>query len=64
MPEVTYDDRCMFATEASLWAILAIMQHMDHDDAWSDRITKVRNEIKVLACELRDYNDQFETADD
>ncbi len=64
MAQVTHEDRCMFETEAILWAAAETLNVIEHTGAWAERIAKAQRELKDIATEVRTYNDQFEGDDE
>jgi hypothetical protein len=65
MPEFTYRDRTIVMQESDLWTIHGILVEASKlDSSFQKKIIELREAAKILASELRDYNDQFESDDE
>lgn len=63
MPEFAHADRNMIEAENSMWNVYEILGSIETAGSWAPRIDGIRLLTQHVAEELRNYNDQFETAD-
>lgn len=64
MPQFTYADRMLIQAEQSLWNVTEILkQEANTDHGFTAKIRELMQQASQLAGEIREYNDQWETAE-